>query len=85
MLVSNQEPNAQTPTHAEGQVFDQALLAKDKGGVARLFVDATLCSLCGKSRGVERMIKPMDYEKPELYVMQPDGSITADVLQPKLN
>jgi hypothetical protein len=77
------KPNGNTPTHAEGHVFDQALLDQNSGGSARLFVDSTFCNSCGSPfKGVENMAKGLGLEKVDVYIRLPNGHLISGQITP---
>jgi len=53
-------------THAEADVFQQALDAGLRGGSGRLIVDRDLCRACGQNGGVKGMAKQLDLEQLEV-------------------
>lgn len=61
--------NAISKTHAEADVFQQALDKGMTGGKATLYVDRELCRACGANGGVAGMMKQLGYE--ELRVVTP--------------
>ncbi|WP_206059488.1 RHS repeat-associated core domain-containing protein [Nonomuraea zeae] len=66
--------NAQTKTHAEADVFQQAKNAGAKGKVAVLHVDRDFCRSCGATGGVGSLMRGLGVE--ELLVHTPSGIFT---------
>lgn len=75
-------PNGNTPFHAEGHVFDQALQAGERGGAARLFVDSTFCKAGCQwpFNGVENMARALQFERVETFVRLSNGHIVSGLL-----
>ena len=68
--------NSQTPTHAEGHVFYQAL----KNGIknarsAELFVDATFCQACGQLKGLRTFAEGLGVDELIVNVRLANGHV----------
>ena len=59
-------------SHAEADVFQQALNAGATGGNATFTVDKALCTPCGRSGGVRGMARQLGID--ELTVTTPQGT-----------
>jgi deoxycytidylate deaminase len=70
--------NAQTKTHAEADVFQQAKDAGLSGQRATLYVDRELCASCGDFGGVGSLLRGTNIK--EVVVVTPRGKylVTAD-------
>ncbi|MBC7701783.1 MAG: hypothetical protein H7225_15435 [Massilia sp.] len=64
--------NAITRTHAEADVFQQALNAGARDGNATLHVDRALCAACGQNGGVRSMARQLGLN--EVTVITPQGT-----------
>jgi hypothetical protein len=63
-------------------VFDQALQAGERGGVARLFVDSTFCKAGCQwpFNGIENMAKALGFKSVEVFIRLPNGHIVSGLL-----
>jgi len=76
MKERGMKPNAQSPTHAEGEAaFHLMENNMTPGGMARVFVDAPFCTTCGQSRGVENMLRGLGFDSAEAYIRLGNGHI----------
>ena len=68
--------NAQTRTHAEADVVQQALngTARKQGGQAEMWVDRDLCRSCGDNGGMRSLARNLGVD--ELIVHTPSGTRT---------
>lgn len=66
--------NAQTRTHAEADVTQQALngTARKQGGQAEMWVDRDLCRSCGDNGGLRSLARNLGVD--ELIVHTPSGT-----------
>jgi deoxycytidylate deaminase len=64
--------NAITRTHAEADVFQQALNAGAKGGNATLYVDRALCAACLQNGGVRSMARQLGVD--QVTMITPQGT-----------
>lgn len=71
--------NAQTKTHAEADVFQQAKNAGASGKVAVLHVDRDFCRSCGATGGVGSLMRGLGVE--ELLVHAPSGIFTINAVR----
>lgn len=72
--------NPITKTHAEADVFQQAVDEGIRGGKARLIVDRDLCAACGLRGGVNSMAWQLDIK--ELEIITPTERKTITVKHP---
>jgi hypothetical protein len=71
--------NAQTKTHAEADVFQQAKDAGATGTTAVLHVDRDFCRSCGATGGAESLMRGLGVE--ELLVHSPSGIFTINAVR----
>ncbi|WP_406477745.1 ricin-type beta-trefoil lectin domain protein [Streptomyces sp. NBC_01615] len=71
--------NAQTKTHAEADVFQQAKDAGVSGTRAVLYVDRDFCRSCGATGGVGSLMRGLGVE--ELLVHSPSGIFTINAVR----
>lgn len=66
-------PNRRTPTHAEGQVFYDAVISGARARSAELFIDGPFCDACGQNRGLRAYAEGLGVEELIVYMRLPDG------------
>ncbi|MCH5677126.1 polymorphic toxin-type HINT domain-containing protein, partial [Streptomyces gilvus] len=71
--------NAQTKTHAEADVFQQAKDAGATGDLAVLHVDRDFCRSCGATGGVGSLMRGLGVQ--ELLVHTPSGIFTVNAVR----
>ncbi len=74
--------NAQTATHAEADVFQQALEAGVSSKTATLYVDRALCVACGAKGGVGSLMRGLGVD--DLLVVSPEGNFLITSVRPSV-
>jgi RHS repeat-associated protein len=76
--------NAITPSHAEGDVFQQAKNAGAWAEEATLYVDRPLCKPCGAYGGVGSLMRGSGTGLQELIVFTPEGKFLITAAKPSV-
>jgi RHS repeat-associated protein len=79
-IAVNIRVNAQTRTHAEASVFQQAKNAQVSGRTGTLYVDRPLCSSCGDYGGLGSLMRGAGVDR--LYVVTPKGRFLVTASRP---